>query len=78
MSKFDYDMSRVIGAKDYPFYSLVMAAMRQADTENLERLKEAFPLIWNELSERYNAPGGFTSLERALERHGYFDDDQPR
>jgi len=32
--------------------------MRQADTDNLELLKEAFPEIYAELRVRYIAPGG--------------------
>lgn len=40
------------------FYGLIMAAMRNADTVNLEKLKAAFPEQWAELQARYNAPGG--------------------
>jgi hypothetical protein len=58
MSLYDYIMSLEIGKHDFPFYTLVMAAMRQADTDNLELLKKAFPETWAELAERYNAPGG--------------------
>jgi hypothetical protein len=35
-----------------------MAAMRKADSDNLELLKAAFPAVWEELQQRYNAPGG--------------------
>lgn len=59
MSRYDYKMSQQIEIKNYPFYGLIMAAMRQADTENLRRLREAFPDIYQELQERYHAPGGF-------------------
>ena len=58
MSLYDYDMSLKIAAKDYPFYALIMAAMRQADTNNMEALKRAFPEQFEELWRRYNAPGG--------------------
>lgn len=58
MSLYDYDVSRQVGILDYPFYALIMAAMRQADTENLAKLREAFPATWDELNARYNAPGG--------------------
>lgn len=44
--------------KDYPFYGLLMALMRQADSENLAKLRVAFPVTWEELSQRYHAPGG--------------------
>jgi len=40
------------------FYSLIMAAHRQADTDNLEALRKAFPGVFEELAARYNAPGG--------------------
>ena len=40
------------------FYSLLMAALRFADTDNLEKLESVFPEVANELWARYNAPGG--------------------
>jgi hypothetical protein len=58
MSLYDYKESQQIAKKDYPFYALIMAAMRQADTDNAEKLKEAFPEVWKELKARYNAPAG--------------------
>lgn len=58
MSLYDYERSISISAKDEPFYALIMAAFRQADTGNLERLKNAFPAIWREFYARYHAPGG--------------------
>ena len=58
MSLYDYKASQQIAAEDYPFYALIMAAMRQADTGNAELLEEAFPAIWKELAARYNAPRG--------------------
>lgn len=58
MSHFDYKVSIEINAKDYPFYALIMAAMRQADTENLFRLKQIFPMTYKELEQRYYSEGG--------------------
>ena len=58
MSLFDYEASKMIIVKDPPFYGLIMAAMRKADSNNLFNLKIAFPAVWVELHERYNAPGG--------------------
>lgn len=58
MSRHDYQASIEIVRDDPSFRALVMAAMRRADTSNLELLKDAFPLIWAELEARYNAPGG--------------------
>ncbi len=59
MSFFDYDVSKKIAAQDFPFYALIMAAMRQADTRNLEALTREFPFVAAELRKRYNAPGGY-------------------
>jgi hypothetical protein len=58
MSQFDYQRSCELAAADYPFYSLIMAAMRQADTFNLAKLKQMFPQTRAELEARYNAVGG--------------------
>ena len=40
------------------FYSLIMSAIRQADTDNLWALRAAFPGVFEELAQRRNAPGG--------------------
>lgn len=40
------------------FYSLLMAAARFADTENMSKLQATFPSVIQELCARYNAPGG--------------------
>ena len=40
------------------FYTLIMTAFRFADTDNLEKLKAAFPELFDEFYARYNAPGG--------------------
>jgi len=64
MSLYDYHLSSRLGIQDYPFYALVMAAMRQADTTNLAKLRDAFPNTWDELDARYHAPGGVLPGER--------------
>jgi hypothetical protein len=58
MSYYDYLISRQIGASDPPFEALVMAAIRKADSTNTVKLRAAWPDVWDELSARYNAPGG--------------------
>jgi hypothetical protein len=58
MSLHEYQESQEIDSKQYGFYSLIMAAMRQADDDNLIQLLTAFPETYNELKARYNAPGG--------------------
>jgi len=63
MSLHEYQQSRAVERHGFPFYSLVMGAMRQADSDNAERLKGAFPKVWEELQARYSAPGGLLPNE---------------
>lgn len=63
MSRYDYQESLKVASQGYQFKALVMAAMRQADTNNSLRLEAAFPEIWEELHARYNAPGGYLEGE---------------
>lgn len=74
MSFHEYDMSRKIQCEDYPFYALIMAAMRQADDHNIEILKQGFPAIWMELKMRYTSPAGRLSdeYEEVFDRTGNF------
>lgn len=58
MSLHEYNESLRIGKDDPPFYALIMAAMRKADTDNMFKLQRAFPETWHELHLRYHAPGG--------------------
>jgi len=58
MSLYDYRVSEKLAEKDYPFYALIMAAMRKADSINARALEMGFPEIWHELNLRYHAPGG--------------------
>ena len=55
MTHHDYQKSKEI---DAPFYAIIMAAMRKADSNNIEKLKYAFPEMFDEFHKRYNAPGG--------------------
>lgn len=64
MSLYDYQRSQHIEAQGEPFYALIMAAMRQADSHNIEKLREAFPEVWEELYQRYHASGGLLPIER--------------
>jgi hypothetical protein len=63
VSYHEYVVSKGISQGDRPFYALVMAAMRQADTNNAAKLRAAFPDTWAELDARYNAPGGILDGE---------------
>lgn len=58
MSLHGYHVSVNVAAKDHPFESLIMAAMRKADSTNGAALQRAFPDTWRELQARYNAPLG--------------------
>lgn len=40
------------------FYGVIQGAMRLADTDNLEKLKSAFPEQWKDLQARYHAARG--------------------
>jgi hypothetical protein len=51
-------MSKKIEMQNYPFYALIMTAMRQADSYNFELLTNAFPAVHHELRTRYHAPNG--------------------
>lgn len=54
MSLHGYHVSRKLVVDDPPFYALIMAAMVKADTDNLVKLRAAWPAVWIELQERYN------------------------
>ena len=58
MSLYDYRKSLELSAEDPPFYALIMAAMRQADSDNMDKLTIVFPHVRRELQARYDAPGG--------------------
>jgi hypothetical protein len=65
MSLYDYKVSEELSKQDQPFYALLMALMRKADSDNLFKLQRLFPETWRELLARYHAPGG--RLEGELE-----------
>jgi hypothetical protein len=70
MSYYDYRASSDPALSSAPFYALLMAAMRQADTPNTEKFKAAWPDVWQELYDRYNAPGGLLPGENFEARSG--------
>ena len=81
MSLYDYEIGRGAAMRDLPFYALIQAAMRKADTRNAALLREAFPDTWDELQARHNAPGGLlageTSLDELARRRRALADEQP-
>ncbi len=64
MSYHEYLAAKKLLEQDPPFYALLMAAMHGADTGNTEKLKSAWPELWAETYQRYNAPGGLLDGER--------------
>jgi hypothetical protein len=58
VSYYDYLISKQLGASNPPFFALIMAAMRKADSGNAVALRHAWPDVWEEMFARYNAPGG--------------------
>ena len=58
MSHCDYMASQDIAAMNAPFYAIIMAAYRQADTHNAEDIRSVWPGVVAELQARYDAPGG--------------------
>ena len=68
MSYYDYKKGQEIAAQDHPFYALIQAAMRQADTDNLAKLGAMWPSVFDELQARYHAPGGRLESDPAEER----------
>ena len=59
MSEYHYKASMLLDAEiDAPFYSIIMLAIRRADTSNYAMLKACWPDVEADLVARYNAPGG--------------------
>lgn len=67
MSLHDYRQSKKLAQEDPPFYSLIMAAMRKADSKNMSKLIFAWPEVWNEFYDRYHAPGGYLPGEGPIQ-----------
>ena len=60
----DYKIGKELSRKDYSFYALLQATMRQADTENLQKLTLLFPETRKELAHRITSPEGLLPEER--------------
>jgi len=58
ISLYEYEQSQEISAQGYQFYALLGALMRDADTNNTEKLKAAWPEFWQSMQRRHNAPVG--------------------
>jgi len=62
MSLHEYLVSQEISTRDYPFYALIMACFRKADSDNLGKLQRAFPFRFQEFIKRYNAPASLPNV----------------
>lgn len=58
MSLHEYRRGAELARADEPFYALIQAAMRKADSWNVTKLRAEWPEVWDELEARYHAPGG--------------------
>ena len=57
-SWYDYRYSQKLSAEDPPFYGLLFALIRKADTINCARIQRMWPEEWAEFWRRYEASGG--------------------
>lgn len=64
MGLYEYFYSLGIVVSEPPFYAIIMAAMRNADSDNIEKLKLMWPEIWEELGKRYRSPGGILPKDK--------------
>ena len=67
MNWMSYHLAVRLARQDTDFYALIMAAMMRADSDNAARLRQAFPSLWYETQERYDAPGGLLEGETMTE-----------
>jgi len=67
-SHYDYTVSQELAAKDVPFYGLLFALIRRADTDNLEKINAEWPEVVAEFKRRYYAPGGLIDDEQPVRR----------
>jgi hypothetical protein len=74
MSFFDYKQSFEISKSDPSFAAIIMAAMRKADSFNLNLLRRAFPDLYEEFKRRYNAPGGLLPTDPEYKQRGLGDE----
>lgn len=51
----EYREGRIASAQGYGFYSLIEAAMRTADSEQIEVLRNAYPNVYADLMARYDS-----------------------
>ncbi len=74
MAYIDYQQSLDIEMSDAYFRAIIMAAIRQADTDNLCKLALDFPDIARELCIRREAPGGCMTRREWINVHNNGED----
>jgi hypothetical protein len=67
MSLHEYLEGRRLAAEDHPFYALIFAALRQADTANAAMIRTAWPELAAEAQARYDAPGALLKGDPGFE-----------
>lgn len=70
MSRHEYLYSLRILRYDPSFYSIIMAALYQANPKDRFKLQRAFPVIFEEFNKRFNNPLGLLPGECDMEK-GY-------
>lgn len=58
MSLHEYLYSKTLDRYDPPFYALLFAMLRKADSYNVQHIKRLWPEKFAEFQQRYNAQGG--------------------
>lgn len=59
----DYWRMLPLVREDLPFYAALAYLIRKADSDNLERLRHAWPEEVDEMMERHNVPAGAITPE---------------
>ena len=70
ISYHDWQIAKRLHEEDVPFYALLAALMRKADSDNTKQLALAYPDDFVEAHLRYHLPGGCVSAEEWLSVHG--------
>jgi hypothetical protein len=63
MALYDYQQSKKISQFDPSFLAILFALMRKADDFNTAKIRSLWPLEYEEMRQRYNAPGGILPEE---------------
>jgi hypothetical protein len=71
MSLHEYLYSRTLDKYDPPFYALLFAMMRKADSENVRLIRRDWPEKYEEFKARYHSGGGIIPEDEwPIDQHG--------